>query len=412
MKHEAWSKWVDELEPIWKQKLMANGIYELIMMSKTTIPIKYELLLISLLFQNTGTNTFNFRVSSLKLSGICVNITHDWSSPSHPVAESSKAHQSVTSLEYNPTTFKSYETSFMGFIPFAKTMLNPYFPTADPWMSGQKKMMLMPWFSKRRLQRQLSKKQALAMFLRILCTYLRCSASKRQKLGLKQRLRLFVGQDLLLWNLLTLSSSKKHDISPHEMPASEEGQQSDKEVLAKILEELKVRGGTPAPQVEQEPAISSSSIPPAMTSQPSLFEAAAVAHPPAKAQGFSQGSDNFPQPVMSRVVLPRPSRVSKISRIPIPRPRKSAAAESSTFIFINVATTVAASDGAGMDFFASFTFKALQDVQRALIDLYQAQWMSKVQYESFISFFKNLRKQANRVRCYKEKHIKTSITMQ
>ncbi|KAM1075013.1 hypothetical protein ACFX2B_019682 [Malus domestica] len=48
--------------------------------------------------------------------------------------------------------------------------------------------------------------------------------------------------------------------------------------------------------------------------------------------------------------------------------------------------------------------------------------MIKVQYESFISFFENLRalrdqhlkveRQANRVRCYKKKHTRTSITLQ
>lgn len=48
--------------------------------------------------------------------------------------------------------------------------------------------------------------------------------------------------------------------------------------------------------------------------------------------------------------------------------------------------------------------------------------MTKVQYESFIFFFENLRalrdqhlkaeRQANKVRCYKEKHIRISTTLQ
>lgn len=48
--------------------------------------------------------------------------------------------------------------------------------------------------------------------------------------------------------------------------------------------------------------------------------------------------------------------------------------------------------------------------------------MTKVQYESFLSFFKNLKalreqhiraeRQANKVRCYKEKHTRTSTTLQ
>ncbi|KAM1184197.1 hypothetical protein TB1_013028 [Malus domestica] len=75
-----------------------------------------------------------------------------------------------------------------------------------------------------------------------------------------------------------------------------------------------------------------------------------------------------------------------------------------------------------MDFSASFSLKALQAAERALTELYQAQQMTKVQYESFISFFKNLRalrdqhlkaeRQANKVRCYKEKHTWTSTTLQ
>ncbi|KAM2989570.1 hypothetical protein FF2_003536 [Malus domestica] len=49
-KDEAWSQWVDELKPIWKQNWMTNDIYELIMMSKTIVPIKHEILSIALLF--------------------------------------------------------------------------------------------------------------------------------------------------------------------------------------------------------------------------------------------------------------------------------------------------------------------------------------------------------------------------
>ena len=74
------------------------------------------------------------------------------------------------------------------------------------------------------------------------------------------------------------------------------------------------------------------------------------------------------------------------------------------------------------DFSAFFSLKALQDVEKALTDLYQAQQMTKVQYESFISFFENLKalrdqhvkaeRQASKVRCYKEKHTRTSTTLQ
>ncbi|KAB2625332.1 hypothetical protein D8674_016992 [Pyrus ussuriensis x Pyrus communis] len=56
----------------------------LIMMSKIIIPIKHELLSTAIIFFNNETNTFDFRTSpmTLTLSGRCVDIIHDWSSPS------------------------------------------------------------------------------------------------------------------------------------------------------------------------------------------------------------------------------------------------------------------------------------------------------------------------------------------
>ena len=44
MKDEEWTKWINELEPSFKQKWMNNGIYELIMLSKTIVIVKPELL--------------------------------------------------------------------------------------------------------------------------------------------------------------------------------------------------------------------------------------------------------------------------------------------------------------------------------------------------------------------------------
>ncbi|KAB2625292.1 hypothetical protein D8674_016952 [Pyrus ussuriensis x Pyrus communis] len=77
-------EWVNEIKPIWKGKWMANGIYELIMMSKIIIPIKHELLPTAIIFFNNETNTFDFRMGpmTLTMSGRCMDITHDWSSPS------------------------------------------------------------------------------------------------------------------------------------------------------------------------------------------------------------------------------------------------------------------------------------------------------------------------------------------
>ena len=44
MNDEAWVKWVDDREPLFKNKWMSNGIYELIMLSKITVVAKPKLL--------------------------------------------------------------------------------------------------------------------------------------------------------------------------------------------------------------------------------------------------------------------------------------------------------------------------------------------------------------------------------
>ncbi|KAM2156717.1 hypothetical protein ACFX1R_042371 [Malus domestica] len=71
------------------------------------------------------------QVFGLRPSGKCVDITYYWSSPSCPAPEALEASQSITSLVYNLTTFKSYATSFACFIPFAKKMFNQPSPTSD-----------------------------------------------------------------------------------------------------------------------------------------------------------------------------------------------------------------------------------------------------------------------------------------
>ncbi|KAM1748718.1 hypothetical protein ACFX12_009675 [Malus domestica] len=133
IKDKAWSQWVDEVEPIWKKKWMDNGIYELIMLFKVAVIAKLEFLTTTLIFWNNRTNTFDFRMGPMSLtvlnmaqvfelrpSSSCVDITHNWSSPSCPTAEASSASESITHLDCTPSTFKSYVTSFVGFIPFAK----------------------------------------------------------------------------------------------------------------------------------------------------------------------------------------------------------------------------------------------------------------------------------------------------
>ncbi|KAM2066609.1 hypothetical protein COP2_044332 [Malus domestica] len=131
MNDPTWAQWVDELDPSFKQKWMSNGIYELIMLSKTSVISKPELVTSALLFWNTGTNTFDFRmgpmsstildmaqVFGLRSSGRIVDVTQDWV-PSSTTGSSSSSTPFLP-LSYNSATFKSYGTSFKGFIPFVK----------------------------------------------------------------------------------------------------------------------------------------------------------------------------------------------------------------------------------------------------------------------------------------------------
>ncbi|XP_070664595.1 uncharacterized protein [Malus domestica] len=142
MNDPTWAQWVDELEPFFKQKWMSNGIYELLVLSKTSIVPKPELLTSALLFWNTGTNTFDFcmgpmsptildmaQVFRLRPSGRTVDVTQDWV-PSSTTGSSSSS-TTFLPLSYNSATFKSYGTSFKGFIPFVKENFGAGSPRAD-----------------------------------------------------------------------------------------------------------------------------------------------------------------------------------------------------------------------------------------------------------------------------------------
>ncbi|KAM1225630.1 hypothetical protein ACFX2G_045314 [Malus domestica] len=71
------------------------------MLSKSTVIAKPKLLTAALLFWNSGTNTFDFRMSSmsstildmaqvfgLRSFGKIIDVTHDWASPFRSTAES------------------------------------------------------------------------------------------------------------------------------------------------------------------------------------------------------------------------------------------------------------------------------------------------------------------------------------
>ncbi|KAM1560790.1 hypothetical protein ACFX1Z_003998 [Malus domestica] len=65
----------------------------------------------------------------LRPSGRIIDVTQDWALPS--VAESLGSSTSFISLEYNSTTFKSYGTSFKGFILFVKENFGAGSPHAN-----------------------------------------------------------------------------------------------------------------------------------------------------------------------------------------------------------------------------------------------------------------------------------------
>ncbi|KAB2630738.1 hypothetical protein D8674_008257 [Pyrus ussuriensis x Pyrus communis] len=116
------------------------------------------------------------------------------------------------------------------------------------------------------------------------------------------------------------------------MKAGVEGQQSDEEVLSKILEELKQK---------ELPKPSHLHLQPDLCSGKHQF---LLLHLLARHLVRIWAS----QPVMSRVVLHQPLRATGVSGIPIPRPKKVVATKSSHSIHVEVATIAVASGGAGV----------------------------------------------------------------
>ena len=137
MNDEAWVRWINDLEPLFKKKWMNNGIYELIMLSKTIVVANPELLTTVILFWNSGTNTFDFRmglmsptildmaqVFGLRQSGRIVDVTHDWVPPSLLVVEisgtSPGTSTSLLLLEYNSRNLQELWYIIQGFHPFCE----------------------------------------------------------------------------------------------------------------------------------------------------------------------------------------------------------------------------------------------------------------------------------------------------
>ncbi|KAB2594999.1 hypothetical protein D8674_030449 [Pyrus ussuriensis x Pyrus communis] len=117
------------------------------------------------------------------------------------------------------------------------------------------------------------------------------------------------------------TASKKLNPSPKEMKTNVDGQQSDQKVLSKILEELK-----------SSPPLEAAKFPTPAIREPIVPEIPVVL-----------------ELAVSKVVHPRPLRVTRALGIPMPRQRKMVATGSSSFITVaDIATGAAASGGVGV----------------------------------------------------------------
>ncbi|KAB2615436.1 TMV resistance protein N-like [Pyrus ussuriensis x Pyrus communis] len=197
--------------------------------------------------------------------------------------------------------------------------------------------------------------------------------------------------------------------------------------------------------------------------------------PSSKAPSSTQGSGESPPCLILKRDLPRPSFVSGVTEIPIPRLEKKRAKIFATTTSIPTPEIKAApsvmvegvrdvppassissllnlvkkigqiktklrspssssespllqnarqifKDWVKRDFTASFSPKTLYDAEKALIELFKAQLLSKAQYKSFLNFFENLwalrdqhhkaERASNRVKCFQEKHVKSTATLQ
>ncbi|KAB2622608.1 TMV resistance protein N-like [Pyrus ussuriensis x Pyrus communis] len=270
-------------------------------------------------------------------------------------------------------------------------------------------------------------------------------------------------------------TTKKHSPTPKEGQLSIEIQLEDKVVLDTILEELKSSTPTSsvshllivvAPTSQINPTTSEllhyvkddsnlslvheDSQPPSTTFGEPIFpkifvvsEATSLKTPQAASRanplGSGEGWGQSPPPVMRKADLLRFPKACKVTGIPIPRPRKKTknvathvftSSGPTTSLPTEASSSAAASKSAGVmppplltsisataslpELVCEFSLKALQDVEKALTELYQAEQMSKVQFKAFISFFENLRalrdqhqrveRKSNRVKCYQDKH--------
>ncbi|KAB2615662.1 hypothetical protein D8674_022250 [Pyrus ussuriensis x Pyrus communis] len=425
MKDEAWSQWVDELEPIWKQKWMVNGIYKLIMMSKVTIIAKPKLLTIALIFWNNGTNTFDCRMGPKTLTVLDMaqvfglrpsGKRYPWFSYQIFQDFLGENASSMCKEKFIICRLLTFFSSFADQGNIEEVNVGPEEEAADA--------LVLQKATVEAARQEVGSSQATGD-----AGYISELFSKSEvKVGPEVEIRAFRQAKVTVVE----SSESEPEERPQAQPAlpgprvtptkkmiraqtsqaskpSSTHPQEDIEVLAKILEELKARGGTSIPQVEQSSSPSSSSLPPPMVITPTSHFNPTTRKMLHYMEDDSTSTTHQPPPAFGE------PRYLSVTRIPIPRPRKTYAAtfayESLPSIFTEDVSAAITSGGAGVmpqpfAFIIAMTsfpelvreFGKIKTKLRSprhpfepqhLQDLHRQ--MSNVQYESFISFFENLK---------------------
>ncbi|KAB2599987.1 S2-RNase [Pyrus ussuriensis x Pyrus communis] len=391
MNDETWSQWVEELESIWKQKWMMNGIYELIMMLKIIVPVKHEFLSTTLLFWNNETNTFDFIMGFMTPTwGASVLRRYPWFSDQHFQdlfgEDASSSYKENDRVGYK-CGLKAYHPNFCG--------RQLEFRTSYNFRSPSKVTFRASWRSLEMMSRITRKHVA-----------------------------------------LNFEWSKKYDGDIREAHDRLFGIPKQRELHSPSLILFQPDRciflilGTSTPQVGQAPALHSSILPSVMvvtptsqfnpttremlyfveddsassslmletiTQSPPTFGKLIVPEIPVVSEVTSSKVLQAPsQPAVSKVAFPWPPKASGITRIPIPWPRKAAATKAPLTINSEAITIVISISRHSKRLrMLSLSYTRLNICQMALRDQHL-----------------RAERQVNRVKCYKEKHSRTSTSLQ
>ncbi|KAB2631278.1 S2-RNase [Pyrus ussuriensis x Pyrus communis] len=301
---------------------MDNGIYELIMLSKVAVIAKPELLTITLIFWNNGTNTFDFRMGpmfptvldmalffGLRSSGRYVDITYDWSLSFCSTTKALGTSESITHLEYTHSTFKSYGMRYL-------------------------------WFSDQIFQDVFEEDTSSLRKEKFLFGDLEAEVRPKVETRAVRRARAIMPQLRLALLGLRATSTKKRTRPPptkKPIPTSNEGQsgakvqKEDKEIIDTILDELK-----------------SSSMHEATKQPPTTFEEPIVLEILVVSEVTSPMASQAASPTVDAPTEAFGEDSGKVTGIPILRPKKTITAATSASGSFPSISTEAASKGANV----------------------------------------------------------------